>query len=327
MSPSQQPTLKQLLFDHENDYDFSVRDIPATSNNHTPSLSIVIPYYEDPVIEQTLNHLFIAIKLVSAIGAEWTYEVLLIDDGSKTRTLSHKIAQRYPNMRILIHDRNLGRTVTRNTGLAEAQKTLTLFLDSDIIVEKDILLKHLSTHSYARDYNKKIITASFFQHIESIHSIPNAPITFSDLIPNDFRIQCTYKKEWIGCKNDERFINQTFAPVHDTMDFKQWPQNGNYGPWVLPNMILGGFFMVDTRAAQQVGGFNTSFPHYGFTETSLTTKLLAIKNHYAVPMTNTGAIHIGKIGKGKDEFFKNAHDYYFNTFLGLTAPQAVDTLN
>jgi hypothetical protein len=92
--------------------------------------------------------------------------------------------------------------------------------------------------------------------------------------------------------------------------------------------VLGGFFMVDTDASRKVNGFDEAFEGYGFTETSLPTKLIAGHGHFLVPVIQGGCVHIDDehinvSRQNKDRIFREKHDFYFNHYLCLTWKQAL----
>ena len=65
------------------------------------------------------------------------YEVLLVDDGSTDETRA--IAARHPAVRYLPHDRNLGLSTARNTGILAATGEIIAFTDADCRVDEDWL--------------------------------------------------------------------------------------------------------------------------------------------------------------------------------------------
>ena len=65
------------------------------------------------------------------------YEVILVDDGSTDTT--PQIAARYPEVRYLRHQKNLGLSVARNTGIAAATGEIIAFTDADCRADEDWL--------------------------------------------------------------------------------------------------------------------------------------------------------------------------------------------
>lgn len=65
------------------------------------------------------------------------YEVILVDDGSTDATGA--IAAEFPAVRYLRHEKNLGLSVARNTGIAAAQGEVVAFTDADCRADEDWL--------------------------------------------------------------------------------------------------------------------------------------------------------------------------------------------
>jgi GT2 family glycosyltransferase len=65
------------------------------------------------------------------------YEVILVDDGSTDTT--QQIALLHPKVRYFRHEKNLGLSVARNTGIAAATGELVAFIDADCRADEDWL--------------------------------------------------------------------------------------------------------------------------------------------------------------------------------------------
>lgn len=66
------------------------------------------------------------------------FEVVVVDDGSADRTV--EIVAKYP-CRLIKFDANRGAACARNAGTADSGKDYFLFIDSDVMIEKDTLRK------------------------------------------------------------------------------------------------------------------------------------------------------------------------------------------
>ena len=100
-------------------------------------LTVVVPMNNSKeYIKQTLLNLDI-----SAQDAETTLNVLLIDDGS-TDSSSNEVIQtktsKYSNI-ILVKRSNVGRFLTRKEGAKIASTPWVLFVDSRVLVRKDLI--------------------------------------------------------------------------------------------------------------------------------------------------------------------------------------------
>lgn len=327
-------TLKELLFEHDNNYNFDVRKILQIYKqlNRLISLSIIIPYFEsEKTISLLLKHLYRAINKAKNFDKRWKFEVIIIDDGS-VKYPAKKIINKdnKENLLIFKNSKNFGRSFTRNIGLQKAHHTLALFMDADIVIDEELLLNHLKIQAYCYNKQKNCMTFSLFRFTDLEDKVLLLDsIKPKDIKINDFRHHCIYHKTWIGCDDDKKFIGREFRVMEETNELKVWPKSRFLGPWVLPNMILGGFFMVNTNQAKNVKEFNNSFGKYGFTETSLITKLVARYQTFVIPILEGGGIHaedkdVSLAKKERDRLFRIKHKLYFNKFLNLTLKEAIN---
>lgn len=96
------------------------------------SLSVVIPNYNGQhLLEAYLPSVFQAVQ-----KAEVPYEIIVIDDGSKDQSIAF-IKEHYPQIRLLINDKNRGFSYTCNQGIKAAQYELTFLLNSDVRLTED----------------------------------------------------------------------------------------------------------------------------------------------------------------------------------------------
>lgn len=95
-----------------------------------PRVSVVVANYNG---DRTLH------ACLESLGriAYPDYEVILVDDGSKDRSL--EIARSHRHVIIAEHERNLGLSAARNTGIARATGEIVAFTDSDCRVDEDWL--------------------------------------------------------------------------------------------------------------------------------------------------------------------------------------------
>lgn len=322
--------LKELLFSHNNDYRFDPVQILALKPKKVSNLSIIIPYYETgDLIGKVLHNLYNSIENVRGIYKLWEFEVLIIDDGSINKPVDNYInKQKYTHLKIIKNTENRGRSTSRNNGLFASKYDICLFMDSDILIDTQLILNHLKIHSYTKNKTySNVVSVSFFEFTNTKNPLlHNNKIHPNYIKLNDYRLHCIYGSTWIGCDEDRKFINKEFKIVEDTNNFRDW--RGMYKAWAITNMVLGGFFMVNRDDSIFVGGFDESFRGYGFTETSLPTKLIAIKHHFLIPVLIGGGLHIDdkKINvsrKNKDKIFWEKHDFYFNKYLLLKPNEVI----
>ena len=107
----------------------------------SPSVSLGFPVYnEEFTVGDVLKE---AHELMSGSGID--YEILVCDDGSRdgSKNIIKEIGSRYPNFRILYHDKNLGIRSTFEHLYKEAKKDLIFVNSTDKQWDTSILFKML----------------------------------------------------------------------------------------------------------------------------------------------------------------------------------------
>lgn len=95
-----------------------------------PKVSVVVASYNG---ERTLKACLDSLQQLNYPD----YEVILVDDGSTDAT--PRIALSYPTLRYFRHEKNLGLSMARNTGIAAATGDIIAFTDSDCRPDEDWL--------------------------------------------------------------------------------------------------------------------------------------------------------------------------------------------
>ena len=106
------------------------RRAPAFPLPRTPRVSVVVASYNGA---HTLADCLASLERLRYPD----YEILLVDDGSTDHTA--EIAARFPSVRLLRHERNLGLSAARNTGIAAATGEIVAFTDADCRADEDWL--------------------------------------------------------------------------------------------------------------------------------------------------------------------------------------------
>ncbi|GAB4144158.1 MAG: hypothetical protein OHK0017_02380 [Patescibacteria group bacterium] len=325
-------TIQDFVSNHNNDYGFNP-DLEISNinfNSDLSSLSVVIPYYRTgDIICLVLKHLYNSILKVKNNLPNWNYEVIIVDDGSPDRQLTNYVnTSDYLNLKLISLEQNGGRAMARNKGLVAANFEKVLFIDSDVLIDSNHIINHLKLHYKAWQISKKnIISVGLFEFTDqSNQKIFQNEIKPTDLNINDYRVHCIYQSSWIGTISDLQFAGQDFRILKQTNYFRNW--KGNFGPWSLVNMVLGGSFSLDRREAMMVNGFSNKIKGYGFDETTLPAKLIAKFNSYLIPVVVGGGIHIEdpKINlsqEQKDIEFRKKYDFFFNTYMKLNLEDAI----
>ncbi|HTN71538.1 MAG TPA: glycosyltransferase [Methylomirabilota bacterium] len=114
------------------------RPFPATSYKDAPSLTVVIPAYNEGAM---------VLKSIESVACadypQDRLEILVVDDGSTDDTWSFicRAAHRYPNLVITIrHTKNQGKREALAKGFARARGDIIVTIDSDSVIEPAALL-------------------------------------------------------------------------------------------------------------------------------------------------------------------------------------------
>jgi chondroitin 4-sulfotransferase 11 len=129
-------------------------------------ISVIVPAYN---AETSLDGCLAAIQ--ESIFRD--FEVIVVDDGSKDATVI--IAEQYP-CRLIRLEKNKGLSHARNTGVRYARNEILVFIDADVVVEKDTLsiIHHFfETHPEAAAVvgilNQKCPYHNFFSQYKNLY--------------------------------------------------------------------------------------------------------------------------------------------------------------
>jgi glycosyltransferase involved in cell wall biosynthesis len=103
---------------------------PGVIDNSGPSISIVIPVYNE---EENIPGLYGRVKeVLETLGREW--ELVLVDDGSKDNSfpLMCSISRSDPKVKVVKLRRNYGQTAALSAGFDQAQGEVIVTLDADL---------------------------------------------------------------------------------------------------------------------------------------------------------------------------------------------------
>ena len=94
------------------------------------NISVIVPFLNE---EESLTELCVWIEKVM-IANTYTYEVLLIDDGSKDSSweVVEKIIKKNHNIRAYKFRRNYGKSAALNVGFAKAKGDVVITMDADL---------------------------------------------------------------------------------------------------------------------------------------------------------------------------------------------------
>ncbi|WP_155981026.1 glycosyltransferase family 2 protein [Nocardia sp. CNY236] len=314
-------TLRSAILAHNNDYGFDPRtpDWPAP----TLRVSCVVPYYETgPLAIECVHRLATAVAAYrAAIGPTAPQaQIVVVDDGSTAHPFP---ADGAPEMaRVIRLPDNKGRAAARNVGLqASSDFDVALFVDSDVLVHPDLVTgtcrlwrPPTSTADSAR---APIVASLMSTYRAGTEQFAPARAIAAASVAADWRFSCRFQPSWIAVPGDWMYVGHRFDLITATNYFRSW--HGAVGPWLLPNMVLGGCFAVPVAAALDAGGFDETFARYGFTETSLVARLIA-SGVPVIPQVTAAAVHVEHNPahhdqRDRDAHLALAHRRFFTEFL------------
>jgi glycosyltransferase involved in cell wall biosynthesis len=191
-----------------------------------PPVTAVLPAYN---LERQLDS---TLKALYACGYP-TLEVIVVDDGSKDRTV--EIAERYP-VRLIRHSTNMGAAVARNTGVHAASHDIIYLLDADCIVQPGTLEKLVQrllsdpklgvvSGSYLADKSEKNLANQVYDIAERFRDYKIKPKTYAYTTISNAVIRKSvfesvggFKAEWRRIQDYEltfRIHQAGFLNLHD----------------------------------------------------------------------------------------------------------------
>ncbi|MCS7164676.1 MAG: glycosyltransferase [Candidatus Calescibacterium sp.] len=100
------------------------------------------------------------------------YEVIVINDGStdNTKQIVENISKIVSYRLILVNQENLGLPIARNKGIINTDHEVILFIDDDVLADKNLLLEHYKIHTKFDD----VVVRGWVNHIDQL-KIPDKP--------------------------------------------------------------------------------------------------------------------------------------------------------
>lgn len=327
-------TLAEILSSKDNDYSFLEQEYVrkynkgllskeplGTVDTFSQKVSIIIPSYN------SANTIFgTLVTINNQILSERErdlIEVIVVDDGSTDDTKSRILQQNYNFSLKYIRQANAGRSSARNVGVKNATGETLIFLDSDVLLEKNFVREHvLRCESF-----KQCVFLSFkeniyldqdkiFDFIEQ-NSEPN--------IEKDFRFSKAVSPSWKRIHRlDIPIETRIVRVIEESNNLKDFGKGKVLGVWDLPSIALTCSISMRREEFLKAGGFNSSFKGWGMEDTFLAACLIANHNYF-IPVFSTGVFHIkhdfrsGSEENQLKEFNRNVELY--NKFLNKTASE------
>ncbi|CAH9067179.1 Validoxylamine A glucosyltransferase [Pseudoalteromonas holothuriae] len=220
------------------------------------SISIVIPTYNSMLLlKETLDSL-----LLQTLNRE-RFEVIVVDDGSSdgTKQIVDQFRKLLDISYYYIEDKGFRVSSGRNLGLHFAKYPITLFLDSGMIANKEMLFSHLNEHLF----NNKKVAIGMSYGVEEF-SLVNAQALNNILLSNGLNESFNKLKD----------IPKLYDCRYSTVQSIGFDLSVSSAPWVI---CWGGNVSARTSFLRQVGGFDEWFNSWGGEDVDLGIRLF--KNH------------------------------------------------
>lgn len=189
------------------------------------TVSIIIPTFNrSSVLDKCLQ------SVLDQTLAPDEYEVIIVDDCSTddTEIKCQHYAQQHSNIRYIRNHTNQGSARTRNNGIQVARGTLLIFLDNDLLIDRDFIRQHIRCHNQ-----------SSFAKICALSDI-------------------TYAPEFLKETNYGRFIQSRAIGYRKPSDSEVLDLTNLPG-----NFFAGGGSSCSRTNVIENGMFNTSLKKYG----------------------------------------------------------------
>ena len=100
---------------------------PVRGGEGRPAISVVVPFFD------SVRHLAACVEALLTQHEAGTFEILLVDNGSKDGSTS--VASRYPAL-TLLEERTPGAYAARNAGIRRARAPIIAFTDADCVADR-----------------------------------------------------------------------------------------------------------------------------------------------------------------------------------------------
>ena len=144
-------------------------------------VSVVIPTYNRlPILKKCLDSLENQIL----IDEFFDYEVVIVDDGSTDGTIKwlEENIQTFPHLRFFEQSHG-GPALGRNLGVEKSNGDLIIFIDSDLVVDKNFLMNHVNslTQAWKKQRNRKCFTYGSVINTSNFKNPKSEPFKLQDL--------------------------------------------------------------------------------------------------------------------------------------------------
>ncbi len=148
------------------------------------TLSVLIPVYnEEKIIVDTLNKISSFLK-----SKRYIWEIVVVDDGSKDKTVENVKKQNFPHVRLVTLAANKGKGGALREGVAAAEGDYILFMDADLSVPIATIDPFLETLQKGDDVvigSRRVKGAKIVKHQKWLRETMGRIFTFLSRIVTD----------------------------------------------------------------------------------------------------------------------------------------------
>lgn len=234
-------------------------------------ISVIVPmYYEEKVVTECYNRLTKCLKEIK----NYNYEIIIIDDGSKDKTLDiiEKIASQDKHIKIISFSRNFGHQAAVTAGLKHVTGDAIVIIDADLQDPPELIPQMIQLWEqgneiiYAKRKKRngespfKLLSAKMFYQILNSLSDTEIPKDTGDFRLVDRKVVNTINEmpehnkflrglfSWVGYKQipfeyerEERFAGKTKYPLRKMLKLAA---DGIFSFSTKPLKLLGGLGMI-----------------------------------------------------------------------------------
>ncbi len=221
-------------------------------------ISVVLPCHNEEK-----NIAVLIPEIIKNIPKKYSYEIILVDDGStdKTSEAIQKLASKNKNIKGIIFHRNFGHQEALRSGISSSNGIAVITMDSDFQHPPFIIPKLIETwekgHDLVQAKKKEDKTASFSRKIQrKIGYFIWSKISDGILIPgiSDFRLMDRQISDYINSSNEKviflRGLVMLAAKTPTTIDYKVGTRKfgqSSYTTRKFINMFINGFLSFSTK--------------------------------------------------------------------------------
>lgn len=252
---------------------------PPLDMRAPPQVSVIIPYYQTHRAELPMT----LAALECQTYPRDMFEVIIVDDGSEPPLF--RPSSTALSIRVIHQERyGFGRARARNAGACAAAHDILLFLDSDMLVEKDWIAAHAQWH---RAFSDALTLGN------------RAFVSVDDIDADTIRRRQGSLAELFSDRPSD------ISWVQDILDRTDNLQSKSDDLFVV---VVGANFGIRKDFYELVGGCDESFTHWGLEDTEFGYRAY-IRGGLLVPAQDAFGWHQGRWNEDRDAKSRSAQSW------------------